>query len=123
MVNLLQVDQDLDSTEHGGSITEGEKVRHIAVLSFSALGDLLVALPFIAEIRRIYPYAQITLVCQRPAVAQLAQQLRIADTIHLLPQKARRSPVAILAAILQMKALNKPNILFQTSLRTAHLET
>lgn len=88
-------------------------MQHITFLSFSALGDLVVLLPAIAEARRLYPDSHFTIVCQRPATVSLAVQLEIAEEIILIPQEARKSPMKLLQAMRVMRSL-RPDITLQT---------
>ena len=85
----------------------------VAVLSLSALGDLLLALPLIGECRRLFPGVHLTVVCMRPATAALARELGVADDVLSLPANARRSPLSLRHSLRQMKSLC-PDMTLQT---------
>jgi len=88
-------------------------VRRITILSLSALGDLLLAIPLVEALRKLYPDARITLVCERGATAAMAEELKIGDRVVQLPAKARRNPLALFQSILLVRA-QRPHLIFQT---------
>lgn len=71
-------------------------VRKIAIFALSALGELVLSVPLIVEVRRIYPGAQIILVVERKAVHSFAVEMKIADEVAMLPGRSRKSIVSIL---------------------------
>jgi len=87
--------------------------KNVTILTNSAIGELLLALPLVQECRKVYPSATITLVCSRAAVAGFARQLAVANEVILLPRQARRSPISLMKSRNMMKKANA-DILFQT---------
>jgi ADP-heptose:LPS heptosyltransferase len=88
-------------------------VRRIAVLSLSALGDFLLGMPLIQELRRLYPAAEIVLVCERAATRRFAEEAKVTDRIVMLAHGARRNPIAFLRSALALRRLHA-DMVFQT---------
>ena len=89
--------------------------KHVAILFLSALGDFLLGLPLISEVRRVYPDARLTLICQRPAVGALAAATGAADEVITLPSEARRSLPALTHSLLLLRRLSADVVLLTFS--------
>lgn len=92
---------------------EAQPIKRIVVLSLSALGDLLLAIPLVNELRRLHPQAKLTIVCERGATAAMARELSIGDQVVQLPAFPRRKPRALLQSIRAVRKL-RPELIFQT---------
>lgn len=88
-------------------------IKRIVVLSLSALGDLLLAIPLVNELRSLYPKARITIICERGATATMARELSIGDAVVQLPDNPRRKPLSLLKSLIAVRRL-KPDLIFQT---------
>lgn len=95
------MDSELGATAGRGSSGS----RHIAVLSLSALGDLLLTLPLLQALRRAHPGAALTIVAERGATAAFARELEASERVVLLPPGARRAPLALARALLVVRGL------------------
>lgn len=78
----------------------------VAIFCLSALGELLLAIPLIAETRRRYPSARLLLVVERPAVVAFARDLGMADDVISLPGRSRKSVVSLAKNMSVLAALN-----------------
>ena len=90
-----------------------ETPRNVLVLALSALGDLLLALPLCLAIRERFPNCRLTLLCERVGTAAFAKEIGIADRVSIIPARARRSPLDLLKALLQARAMGG-ELAFQT---------
>ncbi|MBV9851474.1 MAG: glycosyltransferase family 9 protein [Armatimonadetes bacterium] len=95
--------RDWQTAEYGAHAPDG--TRRVAIFCLSALGELLLGLPLMAETRRLYPQARLLLVCERPAVAAWARELGMADEVIPLPAGARWRPLALGRSLWRMSRL------------------
>ncbi len=102
-----------DEGNSAGSTASPKSQLRVSVLCLSALGDVLLALPLMAEIRRVYPGAHVTAVCMRPAAAAMMEEIGVADEVVRLAPNARRSPWALGSSLRQARQI-RADIAFQT---------
>jgi heptosyltransferase III len=69
------------------SLLRGKKVRSILVIRFQRLGDLVLVMTLIQNLRAVWPSARLTLLCQETYANFLRQQQGIDDVIAI-PKKA-----------------------------------
>jgi ADP-heptose:LPS heptosyltransferase len=79
--------------------------KHVAVLTISALGDFVLAIPLLQQIRTSFVDPRITVVCLIPAVEALVQETGLADSIVKLPSQSRRSPLQLITALAAIKRI------------------
>lgn len=64
---------------------------HFGIFQNWGLGDLIMTTPVIAEFRRLYPHARLTLVVQGGAQANLLKESPLIDQILVMPARSDRT--------------------------------
>lgn len=86
-----------------------EAIRHIAVIRHAALGDMVLLRPFLLELRRCFPNAQITLSLVSHYTYGAPEDL--VDRVHVMYGNNRRD-VSIIGQIRKARELGHQDLLF-----------
>lgn len=88
---------------------KSENIRKVAVIRHAALGDMILTRPFLREVRRHFPNAQITLSIVSNYTRGVPEDL--VDSVHIVFGKDRRD-VSIKEQIKKAKELGEQDIIF-----------
>lgn len=86
------------------------EIKKVAVIRHAALGDQVIVRPFLVELRRFFPNAEITLV----AVSnyQYGMPADLVDRVHIMPGSDMKATTGVKEKLANIKALGKQDILF-----------
>lgn len=93
-----------------------EDVKNICVVRHAAIGDWIVARPFLIELKKFFPNAKITLSVLRTAMYGMPEDL--VDNIHIMDKdnpKDKTKKTSLWTRIQQAKQLPKQDIIFDLS--------
>ncbi|WNJ96506.1 glycosyltransferase family 9 protein [Vibrio ruber] len=85
-------------------------IKKIAVIRHAALGDQVIARPFLIEARKFFPNAQITLVAVSNYQYGMPEDL--VDRVHIMPGKDKKQQTSVLDKIKNIKDLGEQDIIF-----------
>lgn len=89
------------------------KIKKIAIIRHAALGDQVIARPFMIEARKFFPNAQITLV--GVSNYQYAMPYDLADRVVIMHGKHRKTEISFAEKIRNIKELGEQDIIFDVA--------